>query len=119
MTARRRVAEPLVRWQPSGGRLGGLGVPAPPLDRRRPGGPRIGDLGKVRDRRGRLVHVPCAEYQTHPPVQLLKVKLSQGVVLAEQANEAFAVSLRGQRPRTAGRGTSHGYPAGRTMTAVP
>ena len=98
---------------------GGLGVPAPPLDRRRRYDSRAGDLGQVRDGRGRLVHVLCAQDQTHPPVQFLKVELSQGVVLPEQGNEAFAVSLRGQRARTAGRGTSHAYPAGRTMTAVP
>ena len=42
-----------------------------------------------------------AQHQAHPPVQLFKVKLSQGIMLAKQGNEAFAVGLRGQRPRRA------------------
>jgi hypothetical protein len=40
-------------------------------------------------------------------------------VLAEQGDQPFAIGLASQPPGTAGRGTGHSYPAGRTTTAVP
>jgi hypothetical protein len=38
-------------------------------------------------------------------------------VLAQQRDQPLAVGLGGQRPRAAW--TGHGYPVGRTTTAVP
>jgi hypothetical protein len=40
-------------------------------------------------------------------------------VLAEQGDQPFAVGLTSKPPGAAGRGTGHGYPVGRTTTAVP
>jgi hypothetical protein len=117
--ARGGIAEPLVRWKPASGRLSGLSVPAPPFDRTRLRARRVSELRQVGDRRGRLVQVRRAQYQTHPPVQFLMVELAQGVMLTDQGNETFAVGLRGQGPRSAWRGTRHRYSVGRTTTAVP
>jgi hypothetical protein len=40
-------------------------------------------------------------------------------VLTKQGDQLFAVGLTCQSPGTAGRGTGHRYPVGRTTTAVP
>jgi hypothetical protein len=119
---RRRVAEPFARRYPPSSGLGCLGVPAPPLDRtraRRPRGRRGRELRKIRDRGGRLIYVPCAEHQAHPAVQLVELKLSQRVVLAEQGDQPLAVGVGGLRPPAAVRRTGHCYAVGRATTAVP
>ena len=119
---RRRVAESFARRYPPGSGRSRLGVPAPPLDRtrtRRPRGTRARELRKIRDRGGRLIYVPRAEYQAHPAVQLVELELSQRVVLAEQGDQPLAVGVAGRRPPVARPGTGHCYAVGRATTAVP
>ena len=88
----------------------GTGLPGGDAARRR-------DLRQVRDRRGRLVQVPGAQHHPDPAVQLVQAEQSHRVVLAQQRHQPFAVGFGGQRPRAARAG--HGYPVGRTTTAVP
>ena len=113
------VAEPLVRGYPPGSWPDGLGVAAPLPGGTPSCGSRRRQLRKVRDRRGGLVHEPGAQHDAHPAIQLVIVELSQRVVLAEQGDQPFAAGLISQPPGAAGRGTGHGYPVGRTTTAVP
>jgi hypothetical protein len=97
------VAEPLVRRYPPGSWLCCLGVAAPPPRGTRGRGSRRQEPRKVRHRRGGLVHIPRTQHGAHPAIQLVIVKLSQRVVLAEQGDQLFAVGLTGQPPGTARR----------------
>jgi acetolactate synthase regulatory subunit len=78
-------------------------VAAPPFDGPPACGFRRRELRKVRHRGGSLVHIPGTQHGAHPAIQLVIVKLSQRVVLAEQGDQLFAVGITGQPPRAAGR----------------
>jgi NitT/TauT family transport system substrate-binding protein len=116
----RGVAEHLLRRYPPGGGLGRMGVAAavPGL---RPSGPWStgrGELRQVRDRRGRLVQVPCAQHRADPAVQLVEAQLPLCVMLTEQGDQPFPVGVTRQRPR-ATPGRQRYRSSGRTTTAVP
>jgi hypothetical protein len=66
-------------------------------------GSRRRELRKVRHRRGGLVHIPGAQHDAHPAIQLVIVELPQRIVLAEQGDQLFAVGLTSESPRAAGR----------------